>query len=426
MASRKLRLALAGGLTALSVSMTGLPAVAQVYGPAPLFQLPFPCAEVWKGSTRSDHSPNPSSIDFGLTSSPSGQKGTNGSPILAAYSGKVIFAGWDTKSGDEGSPGGTDKKGAGWYVKIDHGTAGYAGWGTSYFHMIARPVVQVNQMVSTGQLLGHVGSIGHSSGPHLHFQQWNGSASNTLPATFNGQPSGVTVGHSQNITSKNCNIYLREPSGAISVVTGGRPFQLTWPEYQELGSPAFADVPGGTFAAMSGTISDGTLVRIPDGSIFIVVGSSKYHLNGSEYAALGNPDFISVPRRLTDGLGSNPQGGLILRDVASSAIYVIAGGVKYWLDGSEYAAMGNPAFVNVPAGLLNRLGNVSQGDVPANYTYLRDVVGGAIYRILNGRKFYLTAAEYSQIGSPAFVNVPPGFLNMIEDGGCDRPTGPTC
>lgn len=72
-------------------------------------------------------------------------------PILAAGSGTVIFAG--TKSGYGNT------------IDIDHG----GGIVTRYAHMssfIVRKGAQVNQ----GQSIGRVGSTGLSTGPHLHFE----------------------------------------------------------------------------------------------------------------------------------------------------------------------------------------------------------------------------------------------------------------
>ncbi|WP_143590716.1 VCBS repeat domain-containing M23 family metallopeptidase [Thermoactinospora rubra] len=188
---------------ALGVLLHPAPAHA---APRPEFQLPFSCNEEWRGFTRSDHSPNPNSLDFVQVSSPTGESPilSAGSPILASYAGRVRFAGWDPDSGPVGSPGGPDKQGAGWYVVIDHGPAGYPGWGTSYFHMIEQPAVVTGQTVATGQLIGRVGSTGHSSGPHLHYQQWEGTPSNTLAAYFNGQPAGVAIGAAKVIRSYNC------------------------------------------------------------------------------------------------------------------------------------------------------------------------------------------------------------------------------
>jgi murein DD-endopeptidase MepM/ murein hydrolase activator NlpD len=57
-------------------------------------------------------------------------------------------------------------KGCGWYVDIDH----VGGIVTRYCHMLTHPYVEVGQEVVAGQVIGLVGSSGHSSGPHLHFE----------------------------------------------------------------------------------------------------------------------------------------------------------------------------------------------------------------------------------------------------------------
>jgi murein DD-endopeptidase MepM/ murein hydrolase activator NlpD len=74
-----------------------------------------------------------------------------GSPILAAGQGKVIFSGWET--------------GYGKLVIVDHGK----GIKTKYGHCSSL-MVAVGQAVQQGQIIGHVGSTGHSTGPHLHYE----------------------------------------------------------------------------------------------------------------------------------------------------------------------------------------------------------------------------------------------------------------
>ncbi len=73
-----------------------------------------------------------------------------GTPVLAAKSGRVEFAGW----GD----------GYGNLVELDHGSTG-----TRYAHLEAIYVAQ-GQSVAQGQQIGLVGSTGRSTGPHLHFE----------------------------------------------------------------------------------------------------------------------------------------------------------------------------------------------------------------------------------------------------------------
>jgi murein DD-endopeptidase MepM/ murein hydrolase activator NlpD len=41
---------------------------------------------------------------------------------------------------------------------------------TRYCHMLTRPAVTEGQPVTAGQVIGIVGSSGHSSGPHLHME----------------------------------------------------------------------------------------------------------------------------------------------------------------------------------------------------------------------------------------------------------------
>ena len=86
--------------------------------------------------------------------------GTNASPG-AADSGRIIWSGWRTD-------------GLGYCVMIDH----LNGLLTVYGHMIRQPPVYVGQYVSRGQVIGYIGSTGHSTGPHVHFMVKVGSGRN--------------------------------------------------------------------------------------------------------------------------------------------------------------------------------------------------------------------------------------------------------
>ena len=90
--------------------------------------------------------------------------GSYGSAIVAANSGKVIWAG---NRGDS----------YGNYVIIDHG----GGVATLYGHS-SKVLVSTGQSVSRGQRIANVGSTGRSTGPHCHFEvRINGSRVNPNP-----------------------------------------------------------------------------------------------------------------------------------------------------------------------------------------------------------------------------------------------------
>lgn len=78
-----------------------------------------------------------------------------GTPIKAANAGKVIYSGW--------------YGGYGKVVIIDHGNCTGKPTTTLYAHM-SKQNVSVGDNVVRGQVIGHVGSTGYSTGPHLHFE----------------------------------------------------------------------------------------------------------------------------------------------------------------------------------------------------------------------------------------------------------------
>lgn len=74
-----------------------------------------------------------------------------GTRILAADSGKVIWSGW--------------KSGFGYCIQIDH----HNGYTTTYGHC-SKLVADTGDNVRRGEYIAEVGSTGHSTGPHLHFE----------------------------------------------------------------------------------------------------------------------------------------------------------------------------------------------------------------------------------------------------------------
>lgn len=79
-----------------------------------------------------------------------------GTDVLAAADGIVLFAGWDDIHG--------------WTVILGHGSdSADRPLLTMYSHLQKEPSVMMGQLVTAGQVIAHSGNTGNSTGPHLHF-----------------------------------------------------------------------------------------------------------------------------------------------------------------------------------------------------------------------------------------------------------------
>lgn len=193
--------------------------VGQIYAGKPLFQLPFPCGQVWAGQTRTNHSPQ-RSVDFNRSND-------LGDTVVASAGGTV------TRVGNEGNVS------YGRWVEIAHS----GGWRTRYAHLSTQ-TVSVGQNVARGQKIGTVGSTGGSTGPHLHYEQrLNGAA---VSATFDGR-TALYYG-TKNYTSQNaCG------GGGGGGVVG---------RVNTAGAPLTIRAGASTSTAAVGSVSDGATVRI--------------------------------------------------------------------------------------------------------------------------------------------------------------------
>jgi murein DD-endopeptidase MepM/ murein hydrolase activator NlpD len=136
-----------GLLATLAAAVTLVaPASADVGVQAVNLRTPFDCGQVWNANTRSNHSPQ-LAVDF--------QRGdANNKNVRSSAAGTVetVRNLGDTSYGK--------------YIVIRHAE----GWKTYYAHLNSFNV-SVGQSVSTGTLIGKVGSTGGSTGPHLHYEQ---------------------------------------------------------------------------------------------------------------------------------------------------------------------------------------------------------------------------------------------------------------
>lgn len=99
-----------------------------------------------------------SGYNYGPTHGGLDLDGTWDTPLYAADSGTIVFAGDSVNSAGK-------FVGYGRYIVIDHGN----GFQTLYAHN-NQNLVSCGQQVQRGQLLAYMGSTGKSTGPHIHFE----------------------------------------------------------------------------------------------------------------------------------------------------------------------------------------------------------------------------------------------------------------
>jgi len=153
-ASRSVRRLVPAAVGAVLLSGLTLGATAGLPGsavaatpPGPDYEMPFPCGDLWNGSSRYNHSPSALSIDWN-------RDDDLGAMVVASAPGVV------TSAVDLGNTS------YGRYIVVDHG-----GGRTSLYAHLSAFWSTTGQAVDQGTPLGLVGSSGGSTGPHLHFEE---------------------------------------------------------------------------------------------------------------------------------------------------------------------------------------------------------------------------------------------------------------
>lgn len=121
--------------------------------------------------------------------------------------------------------------GCGNYVYISHAS----GYTTLYCHMVQWPSVRSGQSVSTNQLIGYVGSTGHSTGPHCHYaiKRWGTRLiipniyiglyvyrGRAVPGSYSGLSGTSTTTPPTTTTNAAVQFQARVTSGPLNVRTG--------------------------------------------------------------------------------------------------------------------------------------------------------------------------------------------------------------
>ncbi len=135
-------------LRAKDIALTALLRKTQGVSSGPVDTSPSAAGLIWpvSGPITSGFGPRWGGFHYGLDIA-----ANTGTPIHAAASGKVIYAGWYGGFGN--------------FVIIDHG----GGLATTYGHQ-SQIAVSVGQNVGQGEVIGYVGNTGFSTGPHLDFE----------------------------------------------------------------------------------------------------------------------------------------------------------------------------------------------------------------------------------------------------------------
>ena len=232
---------------------------------------------------------------------------------------------------------------AGWsaiYIHVNNDTPGTDdGRGTGKWDFPAGIAPGVR--VLAGQLVGWVGDSGNAegTGPHLHVELrkgdgWRGVVHNAYPSLVAARrlsaplPSGPHPDGS----------LLRHPTGALFLLDDGRKRAITAPVLAATGRAVATAVPMTAAESLgyptgpAASIPDGTIVRDPRGTTWLVTGGARAKAGAPVWAALGRPtprlhpvtdaELTRLP--VVDPPASPLYPGALVRAEGADAVHLVA------------------------------------------------------------------------------------------------------
>ncbi|MEV0329142.1 M23 family metallopeptidase [Micromonospora echinospora] len=281
--------------------------------------------------------------------------GNSGVAIGAAYPGTVAVAGF--------------VGGGGYMVTLNHA----AGYQTRYLHMVRQPAVAVGQQVGQGQVLGHVGSTGNSTGPHLHFEiRRHGAVYDIAPAY-----------------------------GCGGTVTKGAPVNLPFADLRPVNA-----------------VPDRALVVRANGTL-----AAKESLNGAVHELKTNVSRVSVDRDRIAVIGTNGTAEVKVGGLTATWVTLFHNARDVVVDGDRYVVLGTDGRAWAKDGLYA----TNWAHISSNTTVI-DAADGRIGVIENGvakvKEGSINASWHTVAASATDLSLDGARIGVVEGGTAKVKEGP--